>query len=130
MVAIMRRSGTMPPISPLGPSRPTTFSPLLPGVCRLISTGLQGQATVNRTHANTSTRRRNPGATGHDEGNAIWPRPVHAGTRAPSESTRPGSVSIVAAAHGVVLPTSWRRVSSHTAAAACRHTRHCLAAQR
>jgi hypothetical protein len=68
--------------------------------------------------------RLNTGATGHDEGHAILIRSFNACTRAPSLHTRHGIVSLVADAHCVVLQTSRRHVSSHTAAAECPITRH------
>jgi hypothetical protein len=73
-----------------------------------------GQATGKRTHANTSKLRLNTGATGHDEGNEIWLRPLHSCTRAPRLRKRHWIVSIVAEAHGVVLHTSRRNVASNT----------------
>ena len=75
---------------------------------------LPGQATGKRTHANKIKLRLNTGATGHDEGNEIWTRPLHSCTRAPSLSTRNCIVSIVAEAHCVVFNTSRRHVSSNT----------------
>jgi hypothetical protein len=59
-------------------------------------------------------QRRNTGATGHDEGNAIRIRSLPSCTRAPSLRRRNGLVAIVAQAHGVVLHTSRRRVSRST----------------
>ena len=69
---------------------------------------------MRRTHANKVKLRLNTGATGHDEGNDILIRSVHSCTRAPSLSKRSWIVSIVAEAHGVVLNTSRRKVSSNT----------------
>src|SRR2546425_11420908 len=70
IIAIVLRSGSMHPISPLA-WLTTTFSSLILCVFRLISTGLHGQAAVKRTHANNIKLRLNTGATGHDEGNEI-----------------------------------------------------------
>jgi hypothetical protein len=55
---------------------------LLLCVFRLLSMALHGQATGKRTHANKIKLRLNTGATGHDEGNEIWIRPLHSCTRA------------------------------------------------
>jgi hypothetical protein len=75
---------------------------------------LHGQATGKRPPANKIKLRLNTGATGHDEGNEIWLRPLNSCTRAPSLSKRNWLVSIVAEAHWVVLHTSRRNVSSNT----------------
>jgi hypothetical protein len=68
---------------------------------------------TRRTQAQKVKLRLKSGATGHDEGNDIVRRSVNSGTRAPSLSTRSWMVSIVAQAHGAVLNTSRRKVSSH-----------------
>ena len=69
------------------------------------------------------TQRLNTDATGHDEGNEILIRSLYSCTRAPSLSKRNWRVAIVAQAHGVVLNTSRRRVSSSTYAAECKNKR-------
>jgi hypothetical protein len=69
---------------------------------------------VRRTQAHKVKLRLTTGATGHDEGNDILIRSVNSCTRAPSLSKRSWIVSIVAEAHGVVLSTSRRKVSSNT----------------
>jgi hypothetical protein len=80
--------------------------------------------TFTRTHANHIKLRLNTGATGHDEGNEIVIRSLHAWTRAPSLRTRNGIVAIVADAHCVVLNTARRKVSSNTSAAEGSNQRH------
>jgi hypothetical protein len=95
-----------------------------------LSTALPRACEARRTHANKVTLRLKTGATGHDEGTDILRRSVHACTPAPSLRQRSWLVASVAAAHGVVLNTSRRTVSSHTEAAACKNHRHCLASKR
>ena len=110
MVAIVSRSGTMPPVSLLGLGVQQLFC-----TCSFDALDrVQWACTVQRTHANKVKRRLNTGATGHDEGNDIWIRSLHSGTRAPSLSQRHWIVSIVAGAYGVVLNTSRRKVSRNT----------------
>jgi hypothetical protein len=100
------RSGTLRLGSLRGPT--TTAWPLIPW-------GFEGSHRAcdgRRTPPNKVTQRRNTGATGHDEGNEILMRSLNSCTRAPSFSMRNWIVSIVAQAHGAVLHTSRRRVSS------------------
>jgi len=77
-------------------------------------TALYRTGEVKRTQANKGKLRLKTGATGHDEGNAIVIRSLTSCTRAPSLSKRTWIVSIVAAAHWVLLHTSRRKVSSNT----------------
>ena len=69
---------------------------------------------AKRTHANKVKLCLKTGATGHAEGNDIVLRSFPSCTRAPSVRKRHGSVSMVAAAPGVVLNTARRSVSRHT----------------
>jgi hypothetical protein len=113
------------------------LSPLQLGLQQPVRTGsfdaldrAHRACTLKRTQANNVKLRLNTGATGHDEGNEILIRSLHSCTRAPSVSQRNWIVSIVAAAHGVVLQTSRRKVSSHTEAAACNNKRNWCAVKR
>ncbi len=89
-----------------------------------LSTELHRTCSVTRTHANNVKRCLNTGATGHDEGNEIWRRFWHSGTRAPSLRMRHWIVSIVAEAYCVTLQTSRRKVSRNTEAAECNKNRN------
>ena len=88
------------------------------------STALPRACEARRTQANKGKLRLKTGATGHDEGNDIVLRSVHSCTRAPSLRKRSWIVSIVAEAHGVVLNTSRRKVSSNTETAECTNNRN------
>jgi hypothetical protein len=115
IVAIRHNASWQPPqaYNKLFARRPSTLSTALHRTCE-----------VERPPANKFNLCLKTGATGHDEGNEIVLRSSHSCTRAPSLSKRNGIVSIVAAAHWVLLKTSRRNVSSNTEAAACKNTRN------
>ena len=103
-------------------SRLGTMHPLSPPGAAILCFAFEAKEALDRAHRSARSRtqahkvklRRSTGATGHNEGKDILIRSANSCTRAPSLSKRSWIVSMVADAHGVVLNTSRRRVSSKT----------------